>query len=320
MVHYFIARGHDEPISPQHRRMDPIAAPTSVRVTNATRWKYATTNWTSLTRGSRSLVERHSLADRCAALQVSLNVPIVVSGPTAAELWDLPLPASVHYPHHPIEITLPMNSFHVRRPDVSCRRRELRSPMTTQLGDCQVITPAQLVVDLGRTMSLERLVAVGDAVLSKGLATRRDLSRALAMSTKRRGVVRARQAIEMLDPRAESPPESIVRAYLLGAGISVSVQREVFDAQGGFIGRVDLSIERERIAVEYDGAHHLSRAQQSDDARRRQRLEEAGWMVLTLNADDLVQPALMLVRVRSAIHSRTRTRTPTPTPTRTPNR
>ena len=43
-------------------------------------------------------------------------------------------------------------------------------------------------------------------------------------------------------------------------------------------------------------------------------------MVLTLNADDLVQPALMLVRVRSAIHSRTRTRTPTTTPTRTPNR
>ena len=105
-----------------------------------------------------------------------------------------------------------------------------------------------------------------------------------------------------------------MRAHLLGAGISVSVQREVFDAQGGFIGRVDLAIERERIAIEYDGAHHLTRAQQSDDARRRQLLEEAGWMVLTLNADDLAHPAHMLARVRSAIHSRTPTRTRIPNP------
>ena len=37
--------------------MDPIAAPTSARVTNATRWTYTTNRWTSLTRGARSLVD-----------------------------------------------------------------------------------------------------------------------------------------------------------------------------------------------------------------------------------------------------------------------
>ena len=289
---------------PHDRAMKPLKKPTAVRVNNTTRWHYDSEEWVSLTRGSRSPITDQSLADRCAAIQISLNKPVVFSGPTAAELLELPLPAPLLYPKHRIETTLPMNSFHLRRNDVVCRRRDLRPPMTMRLGYLTVIAPAQLVVDLGRVLSLERLVAIGDEVLNRNLATREDLIRALAMSTKCRGVVRARQAIEMLDARAESPRESILRAYLVSAGIRVEVQRIITDGLGNFVARVDLAIEEEGIAIEYDGSHHLTREQQTKDALRRQRLEEAGWMVLTINADDLASRAKLIRRVTSAIHSR----------------
>ncbi|MDQ5863012.1 MAG: endonuclease domain-containing protein, partial [Actinomycetota bacterium] len=59
------------------------------------------------------------------------------------------------------------------------------------------------------------------------------------------------------------------------------------DADDGWSPAADLGYRRFRIAIQYDGAHHLSREQQSRDNRRDEAFREAGWSYFKLNADDL---------------------------------
>ena len=56
------------------------------------------------------------------------------------------------------------------------------------------------------------------------------------------GVRRAREAVALCDPRAESLPESICRVRLLRAGLVVVPQVTVRDANG-FVARLDLAVE-----------------------------------------------------------------------------
>ena len=49
----------------------------------------------------------------------------------------------------------------------------------------------------------------------------------------------------------------------------------------------DLGYRRRRLAVQYDGGHHLLPAQIFSDRRRDKAFEAAGWTVLVLTKDDL---------------------------------
>ena len=52
----------------------------------------------------------------------------------------------------------------------------------------------------------------------------------------------------------------------------------------------------ERVILEYDGAVHLEERQRRRDAQRRNMLQEAGWMIITVTADDLRTPRRLLRR------------------------
>ena len=51
----------------------------------------------------------------------------------------------------------------------------------------------------------------------------------------------------------------------------------------------DLGYRRFRIAVQYDGAPHLTREQQSRDNRRDEAFLNAGWAYFKVNGDDLAE-------------------------------
>jgi very-short-patch-repair endonuclease len=57
------------------------------------------------------------------------------------------------------------------------------------------------------------------------------------------------------------------------------------------------------VAVEYDGDHHRTdRRQYARDQRRLRRLEELGWIVIRVIAED--KPEDVLRRVRAALRRR----------------
>jgi very-short-patch-repair endonuclease len=73
---------------------------------------------------------------------------------------------------------------------------------------------------------------------------------------------------------------------------------------GGWLARVDIAWPEWRVAVEYDGAVHLTEEARRKDARRRNLLLEHGWLVITATADDLRRPWVIAAQVRAALLSR----------------
>ncbi len=111
-------------------------------------------------------------------------------------------------------------------------------------------------------------------------------------------------ALPLLDARSESPRESIVRVYLVRFGLPrPECNLDVFH-DGVWVARVDIAWPEALLAVEYDGMGHLDEAQRRRDAWRRNALQRAGWLVITLTADDLRHPELMCRRIAEALAER----------------
>ena len=63
---------------------------------------------------------------------------------------------------------------------------------------------------------------------------------------------------------------------------------------------VDMGWEQHKVAVEYDGDHHrTNRRQYARDQRRLRKLEELGWIVIRVIAED--KPEDVVRRVRGAL-------------------
>jgi hypothetical protein len=150
----------------------------------------------------------------------------------------------------------------------------LASHEKTQWSRIGLATPLRMSLDLILDRALLDAVADLDAVLGTGLV---DLGALRGLVTQRsdRGIVVARRAVELADPRAESRPESRVRApgaCRLRAGAAVRDP-----SWQGVIARVDLGLSVARGSPwKYDGEWHGQWRQISTDRERLNRLQAAG--------------------------------------------
>jgi very-short-patch-repair endonuclease len=172
----------------------------------------------------------------------------------------------------------------------------------------RALRPARAVADLLRLLPAVEAVVVVDAVLGSGLVTCEALQEELHNHARLRGVVQARRALELADPRAESPPESRLRFFLHQAGFPVVPQVEVRTAAGVRVGRVDLALPELRIAIEYDGrAVHERQDVFVHDRQRQNALVAEGWVVLRFTAADLRgDGSAVVATVRRAVLAQTR--------------
>ena len=104
----------------------------------------------------------------------------------------------------------------------------------------------------------------------------------------RRGIRRARVALSLVDPGAESPRETWLRLLLIDAGYPhPSTQIPVYGDYGELVAVLDMGWENVKLAVEYDGDHHRSdRRQFNKDIRRAESLAEMGWTLVRVTAED----------------------------------
>lgn len=121
-----------------------------------------------------------------------------------------------------------------------------------------------------------------------------------------RGLRQLRRVIDLVDAGAESPKETWLRLLLVNAGLPrPATQIEVVD--GGWRARLDMGWEDLKVAVEYDGDHHRAdRRQYLKDIRRLERLQQLGWIVIRVVAED--HPDDVLRRVLAARATRARSR------------
>lgn len=232
----------------------------------------------------------------CEAASLVLPPDAIVTGRSAATLRGVPLAKTWDR----IEVLVSGAKYMNRRRGLRCW--SVRSAPFEHDPWCgiRVATPLRAALDLLAQKPLHRAVAAVDALLRSGAVRLPELTRYLGGRSDR-GIRRANTALQYLDSRAESPPESELRVLLTTQGIDVVPQAEVHDGPS-FVARVDLAVRRRRVAVEYDGSWHGEPAQFARDQARLRRLKQCGWTVVVVTARDLYDsPTSVVTRVKAAM-------------------
>jgi hypothetical protein len=149
-------------------------------------------------------------------------------------------------------------------------------------------TPAWTAVEVARGLRRPRALATLDAALRSGTCDRRQLRAAAARQAGRRGIVQVRELIPHADPRSESPMESEARLVMLDGGLPTpNLQYEILDRDRR-VWRVDFAWPDALLAVEYDGYDwHSGPDDFRRDRQKRAALQEIGWQVMSIVADDV---------------------------------
>ena len=176
--------------------------------------------------------------------------------------------------------------------------------LTLRLG-LPVANPAETWGQLASSLGEDHLVAVGDAILTAGLATPLDLIE-VAGHPRRRGAKALMAALPLLRAGAESPRESAVRLLLVRAGLPEPELNWVLrDSGGRFVARLDLAYPDYRVAVEYDGRQHADLEQFRRDADRWPAIARQGWVLIRVLEHHLRAPRECVVEpTRHALQSR----------------
>ncbi len=163
-----------------------------------------------------------------------------------------------------------------------------------------VTTPARTAVDLLCWYSVDKAVPMVDALARATRLNVADIADAAEGHGGRRGIRRARAALAMVDPGAESPRETWLRLLIIRAGLPrPQTQIAVRNGYGIVIAEADLGWEELRIAVEYEGDHHrLDRRQFNRDIHRMDEMLELGWIVIRVTVEDT--PGSIVHRISTA--------------------
>jgi hypothetical protein len=189
-------------------------------------------------------------------------------------------------------------------PGVQTHRDRVDDDEIVLIAGMPVTSPARTALDLGCWYPTMSAVAGIDALARATQFDAAELELLASRYPGRRGVARARQAIELFDAGAQSPKESWLRVVLMLAGLPrPHTQIPVCDEFGTTFAYLDMGWEDVKVAVEYDGDQHRSdRRQYSWDVRRSETLQRLGWIVIRVLAGD--RPAEVVGRVRAALARR----------------
>ena len=161
-------------------------------------------------------------AARVAAVVLSSQLPMYASHYSAAALLRLPVPSGE--PVRPV-FTSPMRGA-MRRADRSWVVRNAALPTGSRvlvkirgIGAVPATSPARTSIDIARQYGFAAGLVVADAVLRRGLATRRDLHRCAAGMAGWPGSVAAAAMVEYADGARESPAESRSFALFVTRGL-----------------------------------------------------------------------------------------------------
>ena len=185
-------------------------------------------------------------------------------------------------------------------------RRYAVPPPLAQRSPLPCTDAAQTFLDLAECLELVDLVVLGDGLVRQGHITPVGLVKA-ARQHEGPGAKLARLAAGYVRAGVDSPMETRVRMLFVLAGFPEPVVNVVvFDDSGRLRYRIDLAWPTAKVAVEYDGRHHIRREEQwTYDIRRREELEADGWTFLILTATDIFRtPGSTLDRAESLLAAR----------------
>src|SRR5690606_38481539 len=244
----------------------------------------------------------HELRCRGAALIVPKQA--VLTGRSAATVLGVELAK----PYDPVEFVVPEQYRFGPIQGIHVRRTAIRTTESRPWNGIRIARPWRAALDLilrlsPRTYSWVRRLRIAvpdvDAFIRAGLVTPQRLRCALR-GRRNRGIRLARAALSMIDPRAESLPESELRVVLKSGGFEPIPQYPIMK-NGREIARLDLVLPETKTAIEYDGKWHRKRKQVRLDKARRKKLMGEGWYFVIVTAEKLAGDYTKILReVREA--------------------
>jgi very-short-patch-repair endonuclease len=251
------------------------------------------------------IVLSHRIWCEAALIYVGYPGPYAISGLSAAYLMGVDLLGDDGESMPSVEMTAP----HPRRLKTAGIRLTTAALLPGDLaafGRVPMTSPDRTIFDIARRLSRPDAVAAIDALLHRRLTTVED-ARAYALRTPGlHGRSRVGPVLRLVDGRAESVRESLLRVALVDGGLPVpEPQVSVYDMDGRFVARVDLAYRRERVAIEYEGDHHRDRLTFRRDIARVNALQAEDWIVVRVTTHELRDP-VRLIRYIATLLARRR--------------
>jgi hypothetical protein len=229
-----------------------------------------------------------TLEVKLAAAALVVHSSSVACDRTAAWIWGV----DVHELREldavpPLETFVLRGNRSTRRGEVRGGERDLKSCDWVVVNGVKVTTPARTAMDLGCLLPRRAALAAMDALMRAHGFSREALACLLPRYFRRRGVIQLRKLVPLVDPRAESQPESWTRLELVDHGLPVPELQWWVDVDGVPTYRLDLAYPKAKVAIEYDGEEfHSSEEDKEKDRRRRAWLEAHGWTVIVVTRAD----------------------------------
>ncbi|MFC0674149.1 hypothetical protein [Brachybacterium hainanense] len=245
---------------------------------------------------------------------------LVVSGASAARIWDFPLPAELEAGSDEdaaarrLEVTVPRSGLRPTTSGLRVRTASLPSAAVRFLGDVPITTRTQTWVDLAGRLTDLQLTAIGDHFVRRprpGLeggrtgpwASLQELRMVVERNAGRPGIVQMRRVLDRVRVGADSPMETELRLALEDAGLpEAQLNLPLLGPRGESLHEPDLQWPTWRVACEYEGAGHRTAAQMRRDIDRAERLRRIGWIEVRVMIDHMHRGAEIAIdRVSRAL-------------------
>jgi hypothetical protein len=184
-------------------------------------------------------------------------------------------------------------------PGIICRDERFTCDEVVEIEKMAVATIQRTAFDIGRYLPRGAAVAHLDALARATGLTAEHVLPLTDQYQGARGVRRLKEALDLMDPGAESPKETWTRLVLIDGGFPrPTTQIRVLNDDGTSF-YLDMGWEDIMVAVEYDGDHHRSDPDiYAKDIARLEKLQRKGWIVIRVIAGH--SPAYVLYRTRQA--------------------
>jgi very-short-patch-repair endonuclease len=232
----------------------------------------------------------------CRAVALLLPVGAAIGGHSAAAWHGAPFAGTTD----PVTVVCPAELRWGGPRGVRVHRTSIGPAEIEEVDGVPVTSALRTAWDVAALESLPVAVAALDAMARAGHVRMAELQDLATRGGGRWRVTRVRRAATLVDPRAESAPESKVRVALVLAGLAPQPQYEVRHG-GRFLARADFAWPEARLVLEYEGAHHFEGPQIVRDDARIARLVAAGWRVSRISAADLRDSDRVVETVRRAL-------------------
>lgn len=215
---------------------------------------------------------------------------------TALALQGAPLPALPHDLH--VSVTFPRTP--PRRPGI--RGHSLTDAPARLLNGMPVAPAVVAWAQSAPLLDREDLVAVGDHIVLAGrrrpLGSVDQLLQLAETWRGRPGSARLAWAAPRVRVGVRSRPETLLRLLLVRSRLPEPIVAHPVSVAGGIVLHPDLAYPAHRLALEYEGDGHRSRAEWERDIERRELLADVGWRTIRITSMHLRDPRALVERIQ----------------------